>query len=302
MVIVEGVPDFEFDDDLELAGSPFGLTPTTYAYVEGYDDEIFWGQQFDLFELKDIKVTAISHTQGANGKNAVLKALEDGKIVLGEYGLVCIDSDYDNFEDKNQELYLNDFCFQTYAYSIENYYFQPEGILEQCCISAVNREQAGLPCLIQLVEEWSKSYFDTFGTLLLANNKQEIKGLINNLVPFSITENSDKNILSDDAKRRFSDIGLDENNMFLFYRGHNFQAQMLVLAKQLVKELTEKKKDKILAAHPTDGAKSGKFIKEYMGKQTKIEDRLCFRSPLPRSACYDKLLNDIEIYKGTYCS
>lgn len=301
MFAEEEVPDFEFDDELELAGNPFGLEPMIYAYVEGYDDEIFWGHEFDRFGLGEtIEVCAISSTQGANGKNAVLKALEDGRIVLGQYGLICIDSDYDNLEGKNQELYSSPFCFQTYAYSIENYYFQPVGILEECCKSAVSRDRTGLPCLVTLVKEWSASYFDSFCTLLLADEKQTIKQLIHKLKPYQVVGDDSGRVLTEDNKARFSESGLTADTMYLFYRGHNFQSQMLVLAKQIVKDLTEKKKDKIRLAHPEDHTKSGKFIKEYLGRQSKVDDRIRFRTPIPNNICYEKLTVDLEAYKANY--
>ena len=98
------------------------------AYVEGFDDIGFWTAAFAEFDL-NVFVQAICDKEKANGKDTIIKALTEKRIMMGPKTLIGVDSDYDYLLDKDylidseleHTLYKSDYCFQTYSYAIENY-------------------------------------------------------------------------------------------------------------------------------------------------------------------------------------
>jgi len=91
------------------------------ALVESDDDVNFWDDVFKRYapQLK-IWVNA-NKGEAGDGKTAVLKHIDEACPTF----LLCVDSDYDYLlQDKTEQTKLingNDYVFQTYTYSIENY-------------------------------------------------------------------------------------------------------------------------------------------------------------------------------------
>ncbi|EJG0025916.1 MULTISPECIES: DUF4435 domain-containing protein [Vibrio] len=304
MNVEQNVPDFEFDDDLEESQAAFGEPPQVTAFVEGFDDCYFWGGVFEQAGIDGIAVEAVCCEGKANGKSTLLKAISEERITLGRYNLVCIDSDYDNIFGLNQELYRNEFCFQTYAYSIENYYYQPRGLFEECCRATLSRKPdgVGIPCLIQAVEGWSQEYYETFCYHLFSKDSESANVLVNKISLNGVIANEFNYALSAPQKELLEELGIFSNSIHFFIRGHNFESKMSELSKEVTSLLSKKKVDKISKAFEGDGKKAGKFIQEYMKKQTKIDELIIGRDFPKDNRCYERILDDVSSFKNKYCS
>lgn len=93
------------------------------VFVESEEDISFWRNVLNEFEKQNIDFQI--QTPNKNGKSkAIEKSNELINMSVGEYLIVCVDSDYDyllqNTQKQSQLINQNKFIFQTYSYSIEN--------------------------------------------------------------------------------------------------------------------------------------------------------------------------------------
>jgi len=301
MNVTEVIPDFEFSTELNEAHEVFGQTLGIIAYVEGYEDVRFWTEEFKKLEL-DVTVQEISATEQANGKDAIFKAVEHGRIILGVKLLICIDSDYDYLLSKNADIYRSDFCFQTYAYAIENYYYNPIGLTELCFYAACVYQGFEKNHLEQLLVSWSEYIYASFLQYLDENPDELslIKASINDLTIDQVTyQNMTTHTLSSEQLENFSNKGLCPTNVFLYFRGHDLEVKVKKLAEQLVSELIIQKKIDIKEAH---GENSSNFIQEFINKKKSIVTLMESRASFPTNHCYTLLQADIQNYKTQYTS
>jgi hypothetical protein len=110
--------DSELIDNQNALDSKYGEIIS--VVVENEDDIPFWKYVFNSFNIKT-EISPNSRTL-ERGKKAVLKQAEH----TGKYLLLCVDSDYDyifNGSTTDSKTTLeNPYIFQTYTYSIENYF------------------------------------------------------------------------------------------------------------------------------------------------------------------------------------
>jgi hypothetical protein len=103
------------------------------AYVENEPDVPFWRKVFKQF-ASDLKVNIKPGVHGSSerGKQTLLKFKER----LGKELLLCLDSDYDyllqNHTEDSRVINNNEFIFQTYTYSVENYRCFSENLDHVC--------------------------------------------------------------------------------------------------------------------------------------------------------------------------
>ncbi|EGQ9249123.1 DUF4435 domain-containing protein [Vibrio parahaemolyticus] len=291
-----GGSDFDEDDELEEAYESFGETPIINIYVEGFDDKRFWGKLFSEQGFSDFNIDAVGVEAKANGKGTILKLLKEKKVRLGKYYLVCMDSDYDNYYGLNQDILNNEFCFQTYAYSIENYYYHPKDFINLCCNIAGSYSNSHIPCFERLIYDWSKEYYPSFVKLLESGSREEAKKLILK-AKHSGVELAPEVDISDVDLSKFDAIGLTPENLFLFYRGHNFEAQMKRLANRAIISLNQPAIQKISENQPSDKKES--LIAECRKNVLDLETAVALRS-IPDAICFPRIVSDIEAYKQKY--
>ncbi len=121
---------------------PKGAAPRVLVYVESDEDIAFWRnvladyKQFGVnFEIN------LPSDNFAKGKLQVLALQEN----TGPNLILCVDSDLDYLLDghsgQSKTILENPFIFQTYTYSIENYFcFAPS--LHQLCVQATLNDRA----------------------------------------------------------------------------------------------------------------------------------------------------------------
>lgn len=287
MIINIGGSDFDEDDSLEEAYQAFGETPIIKVFVEGFDDIRFWGGLLSNNGFPEFNIDAIGVEHDANGKAKIISLIKKEKITLGKYTVVCMDSDYDNFMGLNQDILNSKYCFQTYAYSIENFYFYPSGLTELCRKIACNYSYQNIPNLDELVCDWSTEYFDTFLTHLHNRECSEIKQLILNLTYQGV--NSATEPLPTPPQEAINSalaIGLNKDNMFLFYRGHNYQSQLITIITAIVSKISGE-------VVTTLESNNKGLIHEYNGKKLNIYSTFASRE-IPDNDLYQKIIFDIN--------
>ncbi|EPU3918369.1 DUF4435 domain-containing protein [Aeromonas hydrophila] len=296
MQINIGGSDFDENDALEEAYEDFGLNPVIKVFVEGFDDKRFWGKLLSEQGFSNFNIDAVGVDEKANGKGTLLALVNQGKITLGKYNLICVDSDYDNYYGLNQDILNNDFCFQTYAYSIENYYYHPQNLLELCCKISGNFSKENIPCFEQLVNNWSNEYYYSFLTLLENKKTSELKSLILNL-RYTGVEPAKKESLPTELLDKAISKGILKDNLFLFYRGHNFEAQMRTLANRAIIYLNKQEIDKISTNHTGEKKKSliSMYRKSNLNLKTAVELR-----DIPSNDLYQRIISDITQFKTNY--
>jgi len=301
MIIEKKIPDFGFSTELNEAHTVFGQELGIIAYVEGFEDVRFWTKEFKKLKL-EINVQAISDSgiATANGKTTILMAVKENRIILGKKNLICIDSDYDYLLDKNTEIYANDFCFQTYTYSIENYYYNPVDLTE-LCFEAACTYQGKKNHLELLLIEWSKYIYSCFILYLIGNQTEHL-----NFIELSINkltlekthyEPTTQYSVTVAQAQKFTQKGLTSENVFLYFRGHDLETAIKPLAEAFIEQLSQQKKDKILSLNK-DSASN--LLKEYFNKRKEITHLAEARHQYPENHCYTLLQSDIQAYKTQY--
>jgi len=130
------------------------------AYVESYDDVLFWRSVFDEFESDTLtfEVMLPSRTNLGKGKKNVLRNS------LGPCLIACVDADYDYLMQGatpiSREITQSPYVFHTYVYAIENYQCYARGLHEVCVMSTLNdREIVNLEAFMQ---EYSRIIWPLF--------------------------------------------------------------------------------------------------------------------------------------------
>lgn len=112
------------------------------AYVESYDDVLFWRTVLSRFEddTRYFEVTLPSRNTLERGKKSVLMNLMDGKV--GGSMIACVDADYDYLlkgaSPTSMEILTNPYVLHTYAYAIENYQCYAPSLHNVCVMVTLN--------------------------------------------------------------------------------------------------------------------------------------------------------------------
>ena len=112
------------------------------AYVESYDDILFWRTLFSLYEdeTRYFEVMLPSHRTLERGKRSALMSLLYGKT--GTDMLACVDADYDYLmqgaSETSREIISNPYLLHTYAYSIENLQCYAPSLHNVCVMVTLN--------------------------------------------------------------------------------------------------------------------------------------------------------------------
>ena len=137
------------------------------VYVESHEDKAFWRSIFNDYinEKLEFDIQLPSNTSLTKGKDKALERNNDILTLgLGQYLIICIDSDYDYvLQGHTQQSRLindSDFIFQTYAYSIENLRcYSPS--LHLVCVQSVNSDKKKID-FIELLKLYSNITYELF--------------------------------------------------------------------------------------------------------------------------------------------
>lgn len=299
------LPDFDFSSELSQARQEIDTEEHIEIYVEGFADITFWHEVFAKFGIK-VKTASFAENYQANGKFSIIKAIKDKRITLGPWLCVALDSDYDYLlnidHDINgqNKLYQTGFCFQTYSYSIENYYFNPVGLTE-LCYQAVRRPGEYQEAFIEnALKKWSADFYAEFCQLLAEQNEESLN---------ANTANSLEQITSDNNQQQTNEQvaativpELNSHNLFAFCHGHTLEKKVKEITLALVGKLKIEKKQQLQSAHQDDSEKANQLIAEYFNSTSDINTLIAHRTDFESHPCYHKIEQDIQSFIRSYHS
>ena len=114
------------------------------AYVESYDDVLFWRSVLEEFETPDLRFEVMlpSRTTLGKGKKLAMSHVTDQKEEAGPWLIACVDADYDYLmqgrTETSSKLLHNPYVFHTYVYAIENYQCYAPGLHAACVMATLN--------------------------------------------------------------------------------------------------------------------------------------------------------------------
>lgn len=235
-------------------------------FVEGKDDVAFWSFVFDRSELRGKYKIFKSYnfpTEDSSGKNTLLKHYLPH---TQQDFAICLDSDYDYLLDNS--LWQRRYVFQTYTYSIENYYcYVP-------CLKTVVNRAANLPLDTEgvsfediFIEKFSKIIYELtveslqqainegrseearhkLGKDIRLTNNPNIDACLSNLEVH--IRNQLQNLpITDAFREKLFSKGLSSETAYLFVRGHDVLNSVFVpILKLIQKDIKNTKLNEIKA-------------------------------------------------------
>lgn len=113
------------------------------AYVESYDDVLFWRQVLQEYESEQLRFEVMLPSRTSLGKGKKLALTNHlGMGQLGQCMIACVDADYDYLmqgcTDHSKLMLTNPYVFHTYVYAIESYQCYAPGLHEACVMATLN--------------------------------------------------------------------------------------------------------------------------------------------------------------------
>lgn len=244
MIVQKGIPKQRIDTGRIEAKSFLARKKIIEIYVESQEDVTFWRKIFSYKDIRSIDVKPVRHLKGSNGKGEILRSISDGDLTPGRSLLVAIDSDYDYLKCINSKFYNSPYVFQTYAYSIESYYFYPQHVLE-ACLNATNTSNIP-PDMFKVTEAfecWSAKNYANFISFLKDDNKDSSKAIYSSLSNLDITTAEEAPELGDCDEFRAK--GLNNLNLYLFINGHKLEEKVKLITKRVTNWLINREHQSI---------------------------------------------------------
>ena len=226
------------------------------VYVESHQDKAFWRSILNDYsnEKLEFDIQLPSKTDLTKGKGKALERNNDILTLgLGEYLIICIDSDYDyvlqGHTPQSRLINDSDFIFQTYAYAIENLKCYSSS-LHLVCVQSVNSDKKKID-FVELLKLYSNITYELFiwsvafklnndnVTLSVSKLSQiiSISGVINvhdqgktHLENFNTRISKEVDTLKtnhptmvaqvESLKTLLKQLGITEENTYLFLQGH----------------------------------------------------------------------------------
>ncbi|MBY8230269.1 DUF4435 domain-containing protein [Vibrio fluvialis] len=309
MAIVEGFSPGFVDPERDSAEFLFtGVQCDIACYVEADVDVYFWKQRFERQGLRNIDVRPIGSVEDGNGKHAIIAAVtrEEEPIILSKAIVACLDSDYDNLLELNQDFYQNysNFVFQTYAYAIENFHYHPELLAELVQEWAGIQHDENSNIISRRVLEWSREHYKRF-IFLLDNHvdsvidRDAMSTIANSFSYDKIKRCTFGHVLGDEVEEKFSSKGVTPERTFLFYRGHNFEPMMYQCVCDYLTFLRQVKREEI--KRNPDIQDKGSAISALFGEDLDIKGKVKSRN-FDHIDLVQKIDADITSFKNTYWS
>lgn len=249
MIVEQGIPSMPNDGDRVKAKSFLFGEEILELYVESQLDVRFWRFLFKEAGFDKLEIKPARAARGSNGKSEIQKCISDNIIKPCDNILVAIDSDYDFLKDEKAQFYLNEFVFQTYVYSIESFYFFPEGLYEICldCTNTCNNDKNNLD-IDSLFLRWSQAYYSVFIKYIKENCKESKELLYNSLKNLDVYDlKGFEEVEQQPLYEELDDKGLNIKNLCLFVNGHLLEEVVLRETKKVTYKLLEREKNNILA-------------------------------------------------------
>ncbi|MEY4936465.1 MAG: hypothetical protein RIS64_2824 [Bacteroidota bacterium] len=302
------------------------------VYVESYEDQSFWYGVLKQYENADLKfdIQLPSQTSNAKGKKQALERNKDMlNLELGEYLIICVDSDYDYLlqgaTETSKLINENSFIFQTYAYSIENLKCFSSS-LNHVCAQATHQvnDRIDFEALLKLYSNityplflWSV-FFKT-ETVNDAMNLSDFHNIIQIDGRVNIQEQGKKQLQQlsvqvsvqiEKLKTQFptliqkvenievilNQLGVHRDNIYLFIQGHAIENLVVLKFLDSVCEVLSSQQIQKIMAQSKDIVEKQKEMNHY--KNATIEVRKALKTNTEFKDCflYKWIIRDLDSY------
>ncbi len=249
--------------------------------VEGKDDKAFWSFVFDRSALKgqyEIYKNYNHPTPDSSGKDTLKHFLPHTQSDFA----ICVDSDYDYLLEN--ALWQRPYVFQTYTYSIENYYcYVPslKNVLNRSAKMVLDTEGVSFEDIFinrfsnVIYELTIESFQEATNTgrseearrklgknIRLDKQKQTVDILLSDLA-VRVQQKIQHLTISDEFRRQLADKGLTPDTTYLFARGHDvFNSVFMPILRYIHKEIKNEKLNEIKTIADVSLQKASKKVYE----------------------------------------
>lgn len=255
------------------------------AYVESYDDVLFWRTVLSRFENESryFEVMLPSHKTLERGKKSVLMNLLSQNT--GNSMIACVDADYDyliqGVTPTSRTIISNPYVLHTYAYAIESYQCYAPSLHNVCVMVTLNDHrifdfeeymkqfsQAVFPLFVWSIWYYRRSIYGEFTItdlnhiaelgsfsihnplLSIENLRRKVRNKINTL-QHRHPEAKDSYLK---LKKELIDLGVTPDTTYMYIQGHHlFNKIILPIVNRVCSRLVQEREDEIRrqAVHDT---------------------------------------------------
>lgn len=249
------------------------------AYVESYDDVLFWRSVLEEFETPELRFEVMLPSRNSLAKGKKLAMGHD----LGEGLIACVDADYDFLmqgrTEASQQLLSSPYVFHTYVYAIESYQCYAPGLHSACVMATLNdREIVDLeefmrqysvivwPLLVWSVWLYRHGHYKQFSIMDMANEVgyhdintyhpeetiEYVRRHVNKTVAWMQRNFPEAKKAYDPLKQELLSLGLTPETAYMYIQGHTlFDNVVLPLLNPICTVLRRERENEIkrLACH-----------------------------------------------------
>lgn len=282
-------------------------------HLENKNDEAFWKPIFKHFFPSDT-FHFIPHSKSeSNNDTSGCEQCLKFRPYLDEKFLICIDSDY-RYLHQETDIDINHFIFQTYTYSFENHLCHEKGFNNTCKLVTNGYENTAYD-YASFIKRFSNIIYDLFiwHVALCKSNppeypKDAFTALLNvgslqankqekYLEELEIRTNEKLNSLQqskphfdlDAEKQLYSGMGVTEDNVYLYIRGHCLFTLYNKILDDTCSTILEHEKQKLVG--------NGAEISSLFSKRKKVENVFIENIFFGQYPEIEKIEEDMKIYQ-----
>ncbi len=247
------------------------------AYVEAYDDIIFWRNVLSRYENEQryFEIMLPSKKRLTKGKKSVLMNLLTERA--GKDMIACVDADYDwlmqGITPISKNILSNPYVFHTYVYAIENFQCYAPSLHNVAVMATLNDRtvfdfvdffqrfsQAIFPLFVWNIWHYRQNRYSEFTMSdfnhiietghLNIHNPDAVIAKVKYKVFRKVKSLQDKNPDAKDSylalKRELLDMGITPDMTYLYIQGHHlFDNVVVPLLKQVCNKLRQERENEI---------------------------------------------------------
>lgn len=299
------------------------------AYVESYDDVLFWRTVLGRFENEKryFEVMLPSRNTLERGKKSVLMNLLSGGV--GGSMLACVDADYDYLINgatpTSKTIVSNPYVLHTYVYAIENYQcFAPS--LHNVCVMVTLNDRAVFdfgdfmakfseilfPLFVWSIWHYRRSIYGEF-TITDFNHVAEL-GNFSIRNPQPVLDNLRRKVRNKvralqerhpeakeswvALKQEIMDMGVTPQTTYLYIQGHHlFNRIVAPLLNRVCNRLVQEREDEIRSQAVHDTQRRNELAC-YSNSIQDIEQMLKKNTGYMESEPFKRILDDVAVALG----
>ena len=299
------------------------------AYVESYDDVLFWRTLLGNYEDESryFEVMLPSHTTLERGKRSVLMSLLYNKV--GTDMIACVDADYDYLMQgathTSQEIISNPYIFHTYAYAIENLQCYAPSLHNVCVMVTLNDHavfdfvgfmqklsEAMFPLFVWSVWHYRKGIYGQF-TITDFNKVIEIGGFnvchpeqavenvrekVRRKVNWLIKRHPDAKYSYLALKRELVSLGVTPSTTYLYIQGHHLFDKIVMPVMVKVCGILIRERESEIRRQAVHSTQMNNELSCYSHSVQDIEQMLKKNMGYLMSEPFSRMRQDIEKYLG----